>query len=510
MPRSLVAALVLAACAPQARTAPTTPTDTPAPGEAAAPGPREATATAPANAARSTELVVVDAPGGGPLRRARTRARAPFGGAKAGFTWWASADGRLVALYRFRGEPRFGHHGEPIGDPPTLTIFDTVAGTADDVDEWIADDGAGRRAVVRVGKELRLLDGATGAQESLKPLHPDLERDRNRCLSPREATFDPIDGRLIFLRRGPDRAVILDLEDRREVEVPAGPGRLWRVEPSARRGWLHMLEIPADSDGRSGIAFPTQETSCACRWCGRFAFSYSTWGWSGDEFKVALAGPKGARVDLEGWYFPVGDAAVSDGKRALLRLDGAPVPIPEGCTIDALLDGADAALLRCGDESALLWPEDGRVARLPGRTTPIHREAVGDGDGRRWFAVTVEVDGRTRLGRLTTAAPRLELGPEVVKATRAPFDRVVARTAGGVAVYDARSGRSYVAAAAQAKIGQGGIFSGDVWLVDAERGAYAKVKVLDNAYETRSGCRIEAARPGTLEHGPWQVRCVDG
>lgn len=65
-----------------------------------------------------------------------------------------------------------------------------------------------------------------------------------------------------------------------------------------------MLETPAQSTG-----WPTQQTSCECRWCNRFAMSMGFYGWGGPAFEnIAVAGdgsrsagsPSGDQYDIRG------------------------------------------------------------------------------------------------------------------------------------------------------------------------------------------------------------------
>jgi hypothetical protein len=73
---------------------------------------------------------------------------------------------------------------------------------------------------------------------------------------------------------------VRDLATQEEWTVPA-KGRLWRGwADDAGRG-ATLLEVPAGSSG-----WPSQNTSCACRWCGRFAMSHGFYGWSGPDFTV--------------------------------------------------------------------------------------------------------------------------------------------------------------------------------------------------------------------------------
>lgn len=216
--------------------------------------------------------------------------RAPFGGSNFGFVEASSANGRFVFLRRFAGQgmPAFGHHGEPMGDWPDLVGFDLLAGKEHPLEE-IIDVEPNRRFFLLLDKSsVFLLDAEKGKWTTLDA---DMESDGNRCLSPRQATFSGEGNRVAWIKKGSQILAVQNLDNSENWSI-SGQGRVWR-------GW-------ADDDGRGAVLaevptgssdWPSQQTSCACRWCGRFAMSYGFYGWHGPAFAVQHVAEDGSRKD---------------------------------------------------------------------------------------------------------------------------------------------------------------------------------------------------------------------
>lgn len=241
----------------------------PAPASAATPGP--GSGTSPAFPPSS----------GGVTLRADA-----FGGTRFGFAEASSKNGRFVFLRRFQGSarPTFGQHGES-RTPTDLALFDRVDGSERAVED-VVDVDAGRRffLVVEAGA-LRVLDAESGASVSLDAA--DMSGDGNACLPPRQGAFSASGARVGWVTSG--GFAVRDLAS----------GATWTVKPAARlwRGWpddtgrgATLAEVSA-----AGADWPHQNTSCACRWCGRFAMSYGMYGWSGPAFAIEHVDDAGAR-----------------------------------------------------------------------------------------------------------------------------------------------------------------------------------------------------------------------
>src|SRR5690606_1661218 len=202
-----------------------------------------------------------------------------FGGERWGFAEASSASGRHVVLRRFTGEdpPRFGHHGET-AEEPEVTVFDRVTGQERRIDDLIDVAPSRRFMLVLADGAVWLLDGATGDWAELE--EADMEEDGNRCLPPRQATFSARGTRIAWVTAGASSLALRDLATGDQWSLPAG-GRLWRGWPLDDARGAVLAELPADSTG-----WPVQNTSCACRWCNRFALSFGFYGWGGPSFAM--------------------------------------------------------------------------------------------------------------------------------------------------------------------------------------------------------------------------------
>lgn len=257
-----------------------TPTPMPSarPTASAAPSaPASAAPSAPASAAATTSKPTAPA---GPLLGGS------FGDKRYGFAEASSKNGRFVFLRRFQGaqKPTFGQHGES-RTPTDLTLFDRVDGTERPIDDLL-DVGDRRYFLVVEGGALRVLDADTGA--SIKLDGADMATDANACLPPRQGNFSSNGRRVAWVTSA--GLSVRDLDS----------GVTWVVKPNARlwRGWpddtgkgATLAEVPA-----GGSDWPHQNTSCACRWCGRFAMSYGMYGWSGPSFTIEHVDDAGARA----------------------------------------------------------------------------------------------------------------------------------------------------------------------------------------------------------------------
>lgn len=447
---------------------------------------------------------------------ATLRDEATFGSDDPGFVRWVSDNARLVAVHRFlSGPPSFGHHGEALahlGDPPTLTLYDTAAGSGDDWDELVAADPAGRFVVLRRAGLLMLVDSLDGSRTDLSAAGADASSDANACLPPRQAAFDSLGRTLTWTRTEPSRVVLRYLASGFQTTAATGDSLLWRAAPSAMPGWVVVREVASDSDGDGSRSFPRQRTSCACRRCGSFAMSHGFHGWGGDAFTSALLGPDEQRIAFEAPVAVVGDAFVELEGGALRRLDGAPMALPEGCDARPVVDGATAIVLDCGGESRLLWPSEERAVALAanielGRST----RAVVGADGYVWAPVRVRRDGALHVGRLRFADGRLEVGAVAgpLGAGQASGWLLADDERGGTLAFDAVHGRSLRFDVSGERRGLS-IVRGDsdIVVLAPNLGAYGVVDERP-VHTTPAGCAVlpSGTSERGLEQGPWRLRC---
>ncbi|MBW2462458.1 MAG: hypothetical protein JRH11_12490 [Deltaproteobacteria bacterium] len=242
-----------------------------------------------------------------------------FGGSVYGFVEYSSDNGRIVLVRRFAGDdrPLFGHHGES-SVPAELIVFDLVLGTERVVDNWVALAN-GRRFVLLVDEgQLWLVDASGGSWEALP--NADVEDDGNRCLGPRGGSFSGDGSRVAWVQDGSNSLRVRNLETREEWDVPSH-GRIWRGWPDDDGRGAILLETPTQSTD-----WPVQQTSCACRWCNRFAMSMGFYGWAGpafDNIAVAEGGSRSAGAASEGSHEIRGETTA-------------------GCTIEAAEDNGES------------------------------------------------------------------------------------------------------------------------------------------------------------------------
>ncbi|HWN66897.1 MAG TPA: hypothetical protein VNM90_04610 [Haliangium sp.] len=276
--------LVLAACA-----------GPPAPQPVAPAQPASAPAAQPTPAAQPAPTPAPPAPGPAQAQPQAPAAASPrtesFGDKRWGFVEASSANGRFAVLRRFHGDarPSFGHHGES-ADQPEVTVFDRVTGQERTISEIIDIDATRRFLLLLADGALWLADAETGNFESLAGT--DMDPDGNACLSPRQATFSAKGKRVAWVTDKSGSLTVRDL----------ATGATWRIAAKQRiwRGW-------PDDDGRGGVVlevpagtgWPEQHTSCACRWCNRFALSYGVYGWGGPSFTIERVAEDGSRSQGE-------------------------------------------------------------------------------------------------------------------------------------------------------------------------------------------------------------------
>jgi hypothetical protein len=213
----------------------------------------------------------------------------PFGGDRFGFVEASSANGRYVALRRFAGsgEPQFGHHGE-VMNGSELVMVDLVDLSERPFDEVI-DVAPGRRFFLLITDNVPvLLDSATGTYEPLADA--DTRPDGNTCLGPRQASFSATGLRVGWVVGQATALRVRDLASGEEWSVAAATP-LWRGWPDDEGRGAVLAEVPAGS-----AVWPEQHTSCACRWCNRFAASYGFYGWGGASFALTHVDAAGART----------------------------------------------------------------------------------------------------------------------------------------------------------------------------------------------------------------------
>ncbi len=269
-----------------------------APG-AAAPRSAEVELPAPANAgpvppsaASTEEEAARSAP-----QPSGKRQGAAVGGSRWGFPLASSLNGRLVVLRTFEGSeaPSFGHHGEA-SVSATIAVYDLVSGTERVVADLIDVDSE-RRYFLVLDSGPEVIDAQTGAATALPGADPG--DDGNRCLPPRQASFSFKGARVGWVSKDGKTLLVRDLATGVDWKVPSTE-RIWRGFPDDSGRGAVLLEVPAGSTG-----WPLQNTSCACRWCNRFAMSYGFYGWSGPAFAPQHVAEDGTRAPGE---LPDGEA----------------------------------------------------------------------------------------------------------------------------------------------------------------------------------------------------------
>jgi hypothetical protein len=245
----------------------------------------------------------------------------PFGGERWGFVQASSADGRLVVLRRFVGEarPSFGQHGES-STPTEVTVFDRANGTERVIDDVIDVEPSRRFFLVLERGHVLVGDARSGAFVALDKA--DMEPDHNACLPPRQANFSAEGKRVGWTAA--DGFHVRDLKSGNEWVVKA-KDRLWRGWPDDDGKGATLAEVPAGT-----TEWPHQNTSCACRWCGRFAMSYGMYGWSGPSFDLVHVAEDGSRKKADpaegkgSWHGPTTTGCTVEPKTNEHGLDHGP------------------------------------------------------------------------------------------------------------------------------------------------------------------------------------------
>ncbi len=462
-----------------------------------------------------------------------------FADAQPGVAWWMSREGKLVAFYRFSQPPTIAADGVT-SRRPTLEVFDRRTGDIENYDELVAADPLGRMAVFRESSHLWLLDESSRQRVDLASRDSaDVTADANACMAPRQASFEPLGRFFAYLRTGPDRIVVRDLETRDELEVEAPRGRIWRAVPSSLEEWVLMRIVPGDDADEP--EFPVR-TGCDCTYCERLARTPRTPGEPrGAEVSSWLIGPDG-RIPLEGNAdaIPLGPRAVGYPEtREIRRPEGGAYPLPEGCSDPAFVRGVPVALLVCAEHSMLLYPSE--LLEQPAAEEPAPRRRHGrrappppppaepktialtdyviplpvslpmkDSEGHRWIAVLVD----RHLARLRLEDGRLEVGPPATSiADRHSSGWVLAMTPTGVAALHVGDGR------VRTLDGDGLSSPADLAVrtrtgsivLEPERGRAFRTEHPAHLF-TSQACTLQPDRSAEngLETGPWRLRCPAG
>lgn len=449
-----------------------------------------------------------------------------FGGEHLGFPIWVSANGRLVILYQFRTdndgdgkiEPHFGHHGEPLGDRWQPFLFDLVAGTEEAFDDVLTAEAGGRFAVLQRGSGMWLVDAQSGTSTDLTKRGAAPVSDDNACLPPRAVSFGDSQGWLALFRGpGGERAVLYNLLTAEEKPIAAGPGLLWRAEPSSRVGWAVVRSVLSDTTRDGKLELPRQRTSCACRVCKRFALSYGVYGWSGDDFTSFLVAPDGTRVEMkDGHLVPLGARHVYQPRGSkVMTLAGTPAALPAGCTARDLPLGSASILLRCADGEHLLDMDTGRDQRLG--PDPLDLLTGPTSEASAWIAAVRTRGGGKELVRLDLGSGTLQpIGPVTAAEENATHGWLTAVTPTGVTSLHAESGAVLTAplpGAAepeQLAVRLGGEREKRWAVLSPTRCRYLET-TQPPRYVTRDGCTLRSAEPAeanqALSRGPWQLVC---
>lgn len=217
------------------------------------------------------------------------------------FVYASSLSGRTVVLVEFGTQmPTFGHHGEPFGAEPAIRAWDSVTGSSSELVDLAAVSADRRHLLVEDAGGIWLVDDA-GSWRHLDDISA--EGDGNRCLPPRQAAFSPDGSKVSWVNGDSTALTVEDLDTGAQWQVLA-EGTLWRGWPDNGGQGATLLELQTgEAEDASGLSWPLQRTSCACRWCGMFAMSYGVYGWSGPEYEMVHvdgAGSRGEPVEEDG------------------------------------------------------------------------------------------------------------------------------------------------------------------------------------------------------------------
>lgn len=490
-----------------------------------------------------------------------------------GYLLWSSTSGSLAVMAIFEDtdkdgaiSPRFGQHGEPLGDQARYHLFATATGehlaTYDEVLVWdeskrfISFRQASRPDVVDIFDARRMehisLDLASlGALTS--------SEDGNDCLAPRHVHITP-QGSITLIAASERALVRTSFEAWRGDAAKKGSqlvevlptrasegdtSRIWRVE-GVGDGWLSVLFVDRDTDGDGVLTLPRQRTSCACRFCHRFAMSFGFYGWSGDEWSSKLMAPDGrlskrsqdrlvplsSEVALE----VGGERYLSWPEQKVLKDEG----LTKGCSHVPWLQGVTpGALMMCPGEvdergaenrpRLMVWRPETSAAwtMIEGveADAPAQRPVLSEATTYSWFAsvhreaVTGMMDQKVsmirRLARVRVEDLRVEFVdvPLAEGATLRWLEPAVAWSMAAtddVLLLDVASGQSFLLSATSQAMEEGEVvFSrGDeVWANVGMSSMPGRVVSgrLDEACVMTGG---ELEGSAELAKGPWRVQCV--
>jgi hypothetical protein len=221
-------------------------------------------------------------------RHAPTPVDGGFGGSVWGYVEASSGNGRIAVLRWFPGDqpPRFGHHGEASVDP-TLTVFDLVSATQRPIEQIVDVNVSRSHLLVLADDGLWLIVAASGEWEQIADV--DLESDSNGHVPPRQAAFSPNGERMAWIAASAYQLNIRELASGESWTV-ASEGRIWRAWPSDTDRGAVLYEVSKNVTG-----WPTQDTSCPCNWCQRFADSCSSGPIDPSTFEIIAVGEDGDR-----------------------------------------------------------------------------------------------------------------------------------------------------------------------------------------------------------------------
>ncbi len=433
-----------------------------------------------------------------------------IGGDRWGFVIRVSPRGRTAVLGRFpqaegRGGPEFyGHHGEEAMGAE-LVVIDAVNDTEREVDDLVGSSPDGRWLVVIIQDTAWLVDGETGSWSVLDEGGPpaDMAQDHNRCLEPRTASFDALGRGVAYVSA--QGVVMRDLAGGGTRVLPV-QGRLWRAWPRADGLGATALLVSGEVK-EDDLAFPAQNTSCACRWCMRFSMSYGFYGWGGPAFAPSLVTATGQR-ELAGFPQEAGGGRMILGG-ALLDADGAAVPLPEGCQAALGWPELEAVALVCGEQTRLWSPGRDPVALgLPPGALEGLRLAPTEGA----LLLPPEKEGG-KARRLDTQRGTITEGPPADQIGEPTAEGLVLVTRGeAVSAWDLRTGESWPVPLPQGA-SPSSLGTGLVYLEDdrAVRVHGRTTTVLERVASgpTRDGCVLVASAIGSrgVERGPWTWSC---
>lgn len=286
-------------------------------------------------------------------------------------------DGSWVAACEARqdtngdGEIRIevGHHGELFGDDAALFVFSAAHPEGEPIDRLVTAARHGRAIAFVRGGHL-IVRGASGREVDLSASGATATSDGNAALPERDADFDASGERVIYLRGRPgsEKLVLRELASGAEREIDTGRGRLWRAEFLGDGEWITAAVVPRDSDGDGRIELPQLQTSLAGGACRGPPMSYSTGGFTGDDFEwryLRLRDGYRETRDVRAWG---GDGLVVRDASGALRwvaADGTDREVvPASCSprFESMWPEGSAFLVGCGgtDEASPLFVYDAR------------------------------------------------------------------------------------------------------------------------------------------------------